>query len=175
MGDEPFAVLLADDLILSGRPCLSEMVEAYEKVPANYMAIMEVPETDTHRYGIIQPGSDGRTIAIKSMVEKPKENAPSNLAIIGRYILMPQVFEILSHLKPGANNEIQLTDALKQLLDIQPFFGHRFSGQRFDCGSKIGMLKANLHVALSRPELAGELLEEMERLLQQGREIKKCA
>lgn len=174
VGDEPFAVLLADDLIIHGRPCLAEMVEAYEKEPANYLAIMEVSPQETHKYGIIEPGSDGREVKINGMVEKPKSNAPSNLAIIGRYILAPQVFEILSHQGPGAGNEIQLTDALKQLLQLQPFYGYRFSGQRFDCGTKLGMLKANLHVGLSRPELAGELREEMLSLLEQ-KGLEQCA
>jgi UTP--glucose-1-phosphate uridylyltransferase len=178
VGDEPFAVFLADDLIVSGRPCMSEMVEAYETRPGNYVAIMEVSDADTSKYGIIEPVRSSladSVVAIKSMVEKPKENAPSNLAIIGRYILSPQVFEILNNQKPGAGNEIQLTDALKQLAEEQPFYGCRFSGQRFDCGSKIGMLKANLHEALQRPEMAEELKLEMLRLLQQGQETKKCA
>jgi UTP--glucose-1-phosphate uridylyltransferase len=178
VGDEPFAVFLADDLIVSGRPCMSEMVEAYEKAQGNYVAIMEVEDKETSKYGIIDPVpgfETGPLVAIQGMVEKPKDNPPSNMAIIGRYILTPQVFEILSTQEPGAGNEIQLTDALKELLDVQPFYGYRFSGQRFDCGSKIGMLKASLHVALQRPEMAGELREEMIRLLELERELKKCA
>ena len=155
-----------------------EMVEAYENNPGNYVAIMEVSDADTSKYGIIEPvkGYESQSsVAIQGMVEKPKENPPSNLAIIGRYILSPQVFEILNTQKPGAGGEIQLTDALKKLCDLQPFYGCRFSGQRFDCGSKMGMLKASLHEALKRPEMAQELQLEMLRLLQLDEEAKKCA
>lgn len=179
IGEEPFAVLLADDLIYGGKSCLAEMVEAYSSHEGNYVAIMEVPENETHRYGIVRPGQPyeaEQIVAIEGMIEKPLRNPPSNLAIIGRYILQPEVLEIIDSLKPGAGGEIQLTDALVELLERRPFYGVRFSGQRFDCGSKVGLLKASLHVALQRPELTQEIQEELEYLLTQYRGgMEKCA
>lgn len=169
IGEDPFAVFLADDLIVSGRPCMMEMVEAYEAKPANYLAVMEVAENETSRYGIIEPISSGfenNLIAIKGMIEKPKANPPSHLAIIGRYILDPQVLKILDTQKPGSGGEIQLTDSLLALLQTQDFYGVRFSGKRFDCGSKIGLLKASLHEALKRPDMGGELYQEIKSILE---------
>ena len=157
VGDEPFAVLLADDLILADRPCLKQMVEAQADTDGSMVAVMEVPREHTNRYGILDiAGDDGRLVSIKGVVEKPEPNvAPSTLSIIGRYILQPEVFDHLSRIGRGAGNEIQLTDALAGLIGgNKPFHGLRFDGKRFDCGDKIGFLEANLAFALARPDLA---------------------
>ena len=173
VGDEPFAVLLADDLILSQRSCLKQMMEAYEQTAGNIVAIMEVAPDQTSRYGIIEPqGENGSIISIKSMVEKPApENAPSNLGIIGRYILQPQVFDHLDKKQLGAGGEIQLTDALAAMTKTHPFYGCRFSGQRFDCGSKLGMVRATLQVALEHPDLKDDVLNELQAMVAQTQKL----
>ena len=156
IGDEPVAVLLADDLI-KGAPALKEMVEAYDS--GNMVAVMEVPREETSSYGIVTPGaSHGQVVEIQGLVEKPAiEDAPSNLAVIGRYIIEPAVFDILGQQRAGVGGEIQLTDALAAQIGKQPFTGLRFSGTRFDCGSKTGFQKANLAFALERDDMAPEL------------------
>lgn len=156
IGDEPVAVLLADDLVI-GAPALKEMVEAYDS--GNMVAVMEVPREETSSYGIVTPGaSHGQVVEIKGLVEKPAiEDAPSNLAVIGRYIIEPAVFDILGQQRAGVGGEIQLTDALAAQIGKQPFTGLRFSGTRFDCGSKTGFQKANLAFALERDDMAPEL------------------
>jgi UTP--glucose-1-phosphate uridylyltransferase len=156
VGDEPFAVLLADDLILADQPCLQQMVEAHAMVDGNMVAVMEVPAAQVSRYGVLDVAKDdGRLVAARGVVEKPDPaKAPSRLCIIGRYILQPDVFEALEKIGQGAGGEIQLTDALARLIAAkQPFYGLRFSGRRFDCGDKVGFLEANLAFALARPEL----------------------
>ena len=156
VGDEPFAVLLADDLILADEPCLRQMVEARAKVGGNMVAVMEVPAKQVGRYGVLDVSKDeGKLVAARGVVEKPDPaTAPSRLCIIGRYILQPDVFEALGQIEQGAGGEIQLTDALAKLIAAkQPFYGLRFSGRRFDCGDKVGFLEANLAFALVRPEL----------------------
>ncbi len=159
VGDDPFAVLLADDLILGDPPCLKQMVEAYEKVRGHLIAVMEVPREHASRYGMIAPGpSDGTLVPIRGLVEKPKpEAAPSTLAVIGRYILEPTVFEHLERKNLGAGGEVQLTDALIPLIGTAPFHGFRFDGRRFDCGDKAGFLEANLAFALARTDIGGEV------------------
>ena len=155
VGDEPFAVLLPDELMV-GRPnCLAQMVESYEKVGGNIVAALEVPESETRKYGVIDPGmADGRLIEIKGLVEKPAPGtAPSNLMLPGRYILQPQVMRELDSLEAGAGGEIQLTDAIARLIGKQPLNAYRFDGERFDCGSAIGFVIANLAVALNRDEV----------------------
>jgi UTP--glucose-1-phosphate uridylyltransferase len=153
--NEPFAVLLADDLVLSDTPCLAQMVEVHQRTKGNVVAVMDVPREHTSRYGVIDPGAiDGDCVEIRGLVEKPApEEAPSTLSIIGRYILMPEVFEHLSKGERGAGNEIQLTDSMAQMIGHQPFHAHRFEGVRFDCGDKIGFLQANIAFALEREEL----------------------
>jgi UTP--glucose-1-phosphate uridylyltransferase len=156
IGDEPFAVLLADDLILAETSCLKQMVEAQSKVGGNMVAVMEVPHEHTNRYGIVDVArDDGKLVAVKGVVEKPAPaSAPSNLSIIGRYILQPDVFDRLAHIGRGAGGEIQLTDALAELIrGGKPFHGLRFDGKRFDCGDKVGFLEANIAFALARPDL----------------------
>jgi len=159
VGDAPFAVLLADDLILAPRGCLAQMVEAHERTGGNVVAVMEVPREHTRRYGVLDPGADdGRLVEVKGLVEKPApEKAPSALAVIGRYILDPAVFDHLSRMERGAGNEIQLTDAMARLIGAQPFHGLRFEGRRFDCGDKVGFLEANIAYALARDDLGPAL------------------
>jgi UTP--glucose-1-phosphate uridylyltransferase len=160
VGDEPFAVLLADDLILADVPCLKQMVEVYGRTGGNVVAVMDVPRQHTSRYGILDIGADdGRLATVRGLVEKPApEKAPSTLSIIGRYILQPEIFEHLERIGRGAGGEIQLTDGLVKLLGGKcPFHGLRFEGQRFDCGDKVGFLHANIAFALARADMAPEL------------------
>jgi UTP--glucose-1-phosphate uridylyltransferase len=157
VGDEPFAVLLADDLILADKSCLKQMVEVHDETDGNVVAVMEVPREQTNRYGILDvEQDDGRLVKMRGVVEKPEPaKAPSNLSIIGRYILQPEVFDHLARIGRGAGNEIQLTDALAELIrGNKPFHGLRFAGRRFDCGDKVGFLQANIAFALSRPDMS---------------------
>jgi len=160
VGNEPFAVILADDLILGDKPCLAQMMAARDELGGgNILAAMEVPHAHTSRYGILEPGfDDGKKVEIKHLVEKPApKDAPSDLAVIGRYILEPSVFGLLENQAKGAGNEIQLTDALSALLKTSPFYGLRFEGTRFDCGDKIGFLQANIAFALQRSDMGPEI------------------
>jgi UTP--glucose-1-phosphate uridylyltransferase len=162
VGDEPFAVLLADDLMLCEPPCLTQMVEAYRETGGNVAAIIEVPRAQTSRYGVLDVISDdGKLVRARGVVEKPSpERAPSTLTIIGRYIIQPEVFGHLSNADPGSGGEIQLTDALGRLIDDgQPFHGLRFQGKRYDCGDKLGFLEATVAVGLQHPELGPSLRE----------------
>ncbi len=164
--DEPVAVLLADDLVLSEVPCLKQMIEAHGDVGGNLAAVMDVPRAQTDRYGILDVvGDDGRLVKAKGLVEKPKPaDAPSTLSIIGRYILDPEVFVELGRQEKGAGGEIQLTDAMARTIGRVPFHGLRFEGTRFDCGAKAGFLEANIAFALRRPELRAEVLEFLQRM-----------
>jgi len=160
IGDEPFAVLLADDLILSRKPCLQQMAEVHAETGGNVVAVMEVPREHTKRYGVLDIARDeGRLVSVKGLVEKPDPAvAPSTLSIIGRYILQPEIFDHLSRTQKGAGGEIQLTDALTRLIGGEkPFHGLRFDGKRFDCGDKIGWLEANIAFAKARPDLRDEV------------------
>ena len=167
VGDAPFAVLLADDLVLADEPCLAQMVRVFEETGGNVIATMDVPQEHTSRYGIIDPKSDdGRLIDVGGLVEKPNlENTPSRSAVIGRYILLPDVFEFLDRQQVGAGGEVQLTDALAWMIDKAPLHGLRFDGQRFDCGDKVGFLQANLAYALVRDDLKAELTGFIEQIL----------
>ena len=160
IGDEPFAVLLADDLVLSNPGCLAQMMEVYAKVKGNVVAIEEVPMEKVNRYGVLDIESeDGVVVKAKGLVEKPNpEVAPSNLSIIGRYILQPDVFRKLDNQEKGAGNEVQLTDAIADTLNDIPFHGFKFAGKRFDCGSRLGYLEANLAYALERPSMKDDIL-----------------
>lgn len=165
VGDEPFAVMLPDMLMMAQPSCLAQMVAAYNKVGGNIIA---VEPTDTpERYGVITPESrDGRLIKMKGMVEKPKrEEAPSNLFISGRYILQPQIFELLESQKPGAGNEIQLTDSMARLMELQPFHALEYEGVTYDCGDKIGYLRATAAYALANPEHGAAAAETLRTLL----------
>jgi UTP--glucose-1-phosphate uridylyltransferase len=156
IGDEPFAVLLADDFMVGEPGCLKQMVAAYEKTGGNIICAQEVPDDMTHMYGVITPGTrDGALTEVKGLVEKPAAGtSPSNLAVIGRYILQPEVMRILETQGKGAGGEIQLTDAMARMIGDQPFHGLTFQGKRYDCGDKAGYMTANLAVALTRPEIA---------------------
>lgn len=159
VGDEPFAIILPDDLVLADIPCLSQMVAAHEKIGGNMVAVMDVPREHTKRYGVLAPGEarDG-LIEINGLVEKPNpKEAPSQLAIIGRYILQAEVFKQLEEQKSDVNGEIQLTDAMCALIGGVPFNGFRFEGERYDCGDKIGLLEANIAYGLSREELRNDV------------------
>lgn len=156
IGDEPFAVLLADDLVLApGKSCLGQMIDVYNKTGGNVVAIEEVPRADTKKYGVLDVISDdGKIAQAQGLVEKPNpEDAPSNLSIIGRYILQPEVFKELDKKERGAGNEIQLTDAMAKTIGNIDFRGLRFEGTRYDCGSKLGFIEANLAFALERDDL----------------------
>jgi len=156
IGDDPFAILLPDDLILSDTPCLKQLAEVYEQTGGNVVAVVEVPRDQTNRYGILKIGADdGRLVEVQGLVEKPApKDAPSTLSIIGRYVLMPEVIGHLETLERGAGNEIQLTDGMAKLIGDQPFHGLRYEGKRFDCGDKVGFLEAQIAFALKRPDLA---------------------
>jgi UTP--glucose-1-phosphate uridylyltransferase len=153
VGDEPFAIMLPDDIVNYETGCLAQMIEAYNDLGGNIVAVKEVPREETNKYGILDIGEDkGDTVSIKGLVEKPDpEDAPSTLSIIGRYILQPEIFDHLSVFERGAGNEIQLTDAMAKLLGVQPFHGLRFKGQHFDCGSRLGFIAANLAYGLKDP------------------------
>jgi UTP--glucose-1-phosphate uridylyltransferase len=155
VGDEPFAVLLADDLILADVPCLKQMADVQAEHGGNVIATMEVAAEHTNRYGVIDAGgATGKLMPVKGLVEKPDPaKAPSRNAVIGRYILMPEVFDELGRKEKGAGGEIQLTDAMAKLIGRHPFHALCFEGRRFDCGDKLGFLEANLAFALAHPEL----------------------
>lgn len=159
LGNEPFAVMLPDDVIIGDKPCLQQMVEAHAEIGGSVVAAMEVPAAKTSSYGILDIADDmGSIVSVRGMVEKPKAGEqPSNLAVIGRYILSPQVMQNLGDTPRGAGGEIQLTDAIAQeIVEDRPVYGFCFRGQRFDCGSKIGFLMATVAVALQRDDLADE-------------------
>ena len=159
VGDEPFAIFLPDEFMHGSPGCMAQMVAEYEKVGGNLLSVLEVPREQVSSYGVIDPGqADGKLTEVKGLVEKPKmEAAPSNLIISGRYILQPEVMRVLEHQGKGAGGEIQLTDAMAQMIGQQAFHAVTFDGARYDCGSKVGYIEANLAVALSRPDIADEV------------------
>ncbi|MEQ9662550.1 MAG: UTP--glucose-1-phosphate uridylyltransferase GalU [Parasphingopyxis sp.] len=159
VGDEPFAIFLPDELMVGTPGCMKQMVDAYGRLGGNIVCGLEVPEDQTSAYGIIDPGAaDGPITEVKGLVEKPVPGtAPSNLMIPGRYILQPEVMGILKDQGRGAGNEIQLTDAMAQMIGKQPFHAYTFDGRRFDCGSKSGFINANIALALDNPELEPEV------------------
>jgi UTP--glucose-1-phosphate uridylyltransferase len=159
IGDDPFAIILPDDLVLAQTPCLKQLADAYKDTGGNVVAVVEVPREHTNRYGILKTGKDdGRLVEVQGLVEKPApENAPSNLSIIGRYVLMPEVIGHLAKMERGAGNEVQLTDGMAKLIGNQPFHGLRYEGRRFDCGDKVGFLEAQIAFALARVDLAGSV------------------
>ena len=166
VGNEPFAVLLGDDIIDASVPALRQMMDVYRRYPATILAIQKVPRSQTQHYGII----DGRKIEngvylVKDLVEKPSpDHAPSNLAIIGRYILAPGIFEALEHTKPGKGGEIQLTDGLKLLMAKQPIYAYEFEGTRYDAGDKLGFLKATVEFGMKNPEFGAEFRDYLRKL-----------
>ena len=156
VGDEPFAIFLPDELMVGEPGCMKQMIEAYDRVGGNIVCGYEVPDSETHKYGVITPGKvDGPLIEVQGLIEKPAPGeAPSNLMIPGRYILQPEVMRILETQARGAGNEIQLTDAMAQMIGKQQFHAHKFDGRRFDCGDKAGFITANIALALDREDIA---------------------
>jgi UTP--glucose-1-phosphate uridylyltransferase len=169
VGDEPFALLLPDVLVQTeGKGCLAQMLDAYAAQGGNIIAVEPVPEDQAKNYGVVGLAGkgDGRVLPIDGMVEKPKPGtAPSNLTILGRYILQPEIFDILSAQEKGAGGEIQLTDAMLALLKRQPFYAVKYEGRTFDCGSKVGFLTANVAYALARPDIAEAFKAEIKKLV----------
>jgi UTP--glucose-1-phosphate uridylyltransferase len=169
VGNEPFALLLPDVLVQTrGKGCLAQMLDAYAKHGGNIVAVEPVPHDQAKNYGVVSIGGngDGRVLPIAGMVEKPKPGTePSNLTILGRYILQPEIFDLLSAQEKGAGGEIQLTDAMLALLKRQPFYALKYEGKAFDCGSKVGFLTANFAYALARPDLRDAITAEIKKLL----------
>ncbi|KAA0548471.1 UTP--glucose-1-phosphate uridylyltransferase GalU [Bacillus sp. BGMRC 2118] len=167
IGDEPFAVLLGDDIVQSEKPCLQQLMEQYEETGASVIGVQTVPQTETHRYGIVDPTDQvGRRYSVNQFVEKPKQGtAPSNLAIMGRYILTPEIFMFLEQQEIGAGGEIQLTDAIQKLNEIQRVFAYDFEGKRHDVGEKLGFVKTTIEYALQNKEIRNELLDYLEGVL----------
>ena len=164
VNEEAFAVSLVDDLIW-GRSCLGEMIEAHNVTGGNLVAVMDVPREDVSKYGIVAPGdASDNLVEVKDLVEKPAiDRSPSTLAVVGRYVLSSDIFQLLDRHEIGAGGEIQLTDAMRQLVSTQPFHGLKFSGRRFDCGDKLGYLEAVISIACERPELASGMRSIIER------------
>ena len=167
VGDEPFAILLPDELMVGTPGCMTQMVEAYNAVGGNLISVLEVPHEDVSSYGVIDPGEvRGSLTQVRGLVEKPPaDQAPSNKIVSGRYILQPEVMRTLDGQKAGAGGEIQLTDAMAGMIGRQPFHAVTFDGRRFDCGSKTGFVEATLALALERPDMGGEVRAVAERLL----------
>jgi UTP--glucose-1-phosphate uridylyltransferase len=167
IGDEPFAVLLGDDIVQADKPCLKQLIEKYEETTASIIGVQQVPEDQTNRYGIIDPISSFNNLyGVKNFVEKPAQGtAPSNLAIMGRYILTPEIFSYLEEQETGAGGEIQLTDAIQKLNKFQRVFAFDFEGTRYDVGEKLGFITTTIEFALKDNELRKQLLPELERLL----------
>jgi UTP--glucose-1-phosphate uridylyltransferase len=163
VGHEPFAVLLSDDVVIGERPCIGQLIHAYNETHCSVVAVMEVPKDETRRYGVIgtEPAGEeldhGRLHRVTKLVEKPEpKKAPSNLAIIGRYVLTPKIFDKLEQTQHGSGGEIQLTDAIEALMEEQPVYGYEFEGTRYDAGTTMGWLKASVELALQRPDLGAE-------------------
>jgi UTP--glucose-1-phosphate uridylyltransferase len=161
VGHEPFAVILSDDVVVGERPCIGQLIHAYGQTHASVVAVMEVPNEETSRYGVIGgqrvDGDDGRLWKVDQLVEKPAPGySPSNLAIIGRYVLTPKIFDKLERTTHGAGGEIQLTDAIQALMEEQAVYGYEFDGTRYDAGTTMGWLKASVELALVRPDLGEE-------------------
>jgi UTP--glucose-1-phosphate uridylyltransferase len=162
VGHEPFAVILSDDVVVSEVACIAQLIDAYRRTHSSVVAVMEVPREETQRYGVIDPDPDGptddpRLHKVRGLVEKPDpEHAPSNLAIIGRYVLTPKIFEKLEATQRGAGGEIQLTDAIEALMDEQDVYAYEFEGTRYDAGTTMGWLKASVELALERPDIGAE-------------------
>ena len=169
VGNEPFAVLLADDLVQTKKPVLSQMLTKFEHLKSSMVAVMEVNPLETNRYGIID-GKDieENVLSINALIEKPKpQESPSNLAIIGRYILTPEIFNLLGKKQKGAGGEIQITDAMELLLKKQPIYGYRFEGKRFDCGDKAGFQMANVAFSMERDDIKSKLLPFLKEIIKQ--------
>lgn len=174
IGNEPFAVLLGDDIIQAEKPCLRQMIEQYERYKSSIIGVQHVADTEVSRYGIVDGNQiDNRFYSVNILVEKPKkEESPSNLAIMGRYILSPNIFEILDQLEPGAGGEIQLTDAISKLNEIEAVYAYNFNGTRYDVGDKLGFIQTTIEFALQREDLRYSLLEYLSKVMEQELKIK---
>lgn len=174
IGDEPFAVILADDMVLAKKPCLKQMIEAYNDVGGNVLGVMDVPREQTKSYGIVDidkkvAHKNKRLVMAKGLVEKPSpDKAPSTLSIIGRYILQPEIFTFLDKQQPGTGGEIQLTDAIGKMIGKQNVHGFRFEGTRYDCGGLAGFVAANVAYALERKELRNDIMKELEHVFKRS-------
>ncbi|OCA87895.1 UTP--glucose-1-phosphate uridylyltransferase [Bacillus sp. FJAT-27225] len=167
IGNEPFAVLLGDDIVQSDTPCLKQLINQYEETYSSIIGVQAVSENETHRYGVIDPGDhESRRYQVRRFVEKPQPGtAPSNLAIMGRYILTPEIFMILDKQETGAGGEIQLTDAIEQLNQIQRVFAYNFEGKRYDVGEKLGFVKTTVEFALQHKDISEDMLKYLEELI----------
>ena len=175
IGDEPFAILLGDDVVVNkhSKPALQQLIDAYQQVHASVVGVQTVPLEAVHKYGIVRPSAshpaNGRLVKLTDMVEKPKqEEAPSQLAVLGRYVLTPEIFELLETQGTGAGGEIQLTDAIKRLMDRQAVYAYDFEGVRYDVGDKFGFIKATIDFALDRPDLKDQVQQYISALVQKG-------
>lgn len=175
IGDEPFAILLGDDVVVNkhSKPALQQLIDAYQQVHASVVGVQTVPLEAVHKYGIVRPSAshpaNGRLVKLTDMVEKPKqEEAPSQLAVLGRYVLTPEIFELLETQGTGAGGEIQLTDAIKRLMDRQAVYAYDFEGVRYDVGDKFGFIKATIDFALDRPDLKDQVQQYISTLVQKG-------
>lgn len=166
IGDEPFAVMLGDDVVDAKTPCIRQLIDAYEEYQTTILGVQRVAREETNKYGIISGKLiEDRIYKVKDMVEKPEpEEAPSEIAVLGRYIITPQIFEILRHLKPGKKGEIQLTDGLRELCGKQAMYAYAFEGRRYDVGDKLGFLEATIDFALKRPQLREDLLAYLQKI-----------
>ncbi|MFD0711908.1 UTP--glucose-1-phosphate uridylyltransferase GalU [Paenibacillus sp. GCM10027626] len=165
--DEPFAVLLGDDILMSDPPCLKQMIDVYEAEQSSVVAVMKVPWDQTHKYGIVDLDEDERSGRVRDLVEKPAPGeAPTNLAVVGRYVLDPAIFDLLEQAEPGKGGEIQLTDSLQRLNLHSPLRAYRFDGRRYDVGDKLGFVQATIDLALQRPDLADDVRQYMTERLQ---------
>lgn len=172
IGNEPFAVLLGDDIVRSDEPCLKQLIDVFERYNSSVVGVQPVPDEDVSKYGIVAPKSteiEQGVIHVDDLVEKPPvEEAPSNHAIMGRYVLRPEIFKILEELPPGAGNEIQLTDAIKKLNEEQIVLAYEFAGKRYDVGDKLGFVKATLDFAIERDDLRSDVLEYLETVAEEN-------
>lgn len=167
IGDEPFAVLLGDDIVQAEKPCLQQLMEQYDETGSSVIGVQQVVEENTHRYGIIDPsGQEGRRYQVSNFVEKPEQGtAPSNLAIMGRYVLTPEIFGFLDKQRAGAGGEIQLTDAIQELNQVQDVYAYDFEGKRYDVGEKLGFIQTTIEFALQHESLRGDLLQYLDSLM----------
>lgn len=173
IGDEPFAVLLGDDIVEGKEPCLKQLIEQYEEKEASVIAVQQVSDEETERYGIIDPKtSEGRRYEVHHFVEKPKRGtAPSNLAIMGRYVLTPKIFEFLGRHEIGAGGEIQLTDAIQKLNEVEKVYAYEFEGKRYDVGEKLGFIQTTIEFALKNEEIGADVRNMLEELLKEKKEV----
>jgi len=171
IGDEPFAVLLGDDIVQSDTPCLRQLINQYEETHSSVIGVQSVPDNETHRYGIVEPSlKENRRYQVENFVEKPAPGtAPSNLAIMGRYVLTPEIFAYLDQQETGAGGEIQLTDAIQKLNQFQRVFAYDFEGKRYDVGEKFGFVKTTIEFALQNEEIKHELMHYLEELMEKSK------